>query len=186
MADREEQCSTQVEPSSSQDQQAPTIEANDAPNQRQTQDPPSSEQDQGQDQSNDDDGGSPSDVQDQAHDGEQTQEVEQAQVDGQDGDQNDQDDQVIIPPRVNEDIEARRKARVARDHGTQESTLLIRLLVIVKQRCPLGGNWLTLVIIKLISPWWNHKKYLKLLKIRIGWKPCMKSSTTSSATKCGN
>ena len=89
---------------------APTIEANDAPNQRQTQDPHANEQDQGQDQSNDDNGGSPNDVQDQA------------QVDGQDGDQNYQDDQEIIPPRVNGDIEARRKARVERDMVLKEHT----------------------------------------------------------------
>ena len=60
-----------------------------------------------------DDGGSPDDVQDQAHDGEQTQEIEQAQVDGQDGDPNDHVDQVI-PPRTSrskEEIEARRIAR---------------------------------------------------------------------------
>ena len=39
VADREELCSTQVEPSSSQDQQAPAAGANNAPNQGQTQDP---------------------------------------------------------------------------------------------------------------------------------------------------
>ena len=99
MANREGLCSTQVEPSSSQHQQAPNLEANDAPTREQAQDPLSNEQDQGQDQSRNDDGGSPSDVQDQAHDGEQTQEIEQAQVDGQDGDPNDQVDQVI-PPRT--------------------------------------------------------------------------------------
>jgi hypothetical protein len=38
----------------------------------------------------------------------------QGQVDGQDGDQNDQDDQVI-PPRSNEEIEAHRKRRVERN-----------------------------------------------------------------------
>ena len=39
---------------------------------------------------------------------------DQGQHSGQDGDSNDQDDQVI-PPRSNRDIEARRKARVKRD-----------------------------------------------------------------------
>ena len=38
---------------------------------------------------------------------------DQGQLTGQDGDSNDQDDQVI-PPRCNEDIEARRRARVER------------------------------------------------------------------------
>jgi hypothetical protein len=84
-AGREESSSTQVEPSSSQVQQAPNVETNDALDQRQTQDPPSHEQDQGQDSPNDDgdapnnanppndDGDAPSDVQDQVHDGEQAQ-----------------------------------------------------------------------------------------------------------------
>ena len=38
---------------------------------------------------------------------------DQGHQDGQDGDSNDQDDQVI-PPRSNEEIEARRQARVKR------------------------------------------------------------------------
>ncbi|KAM0887545.1 hypothetical protein ACQ4PT_028956 [Festuca glaucescens] len=131
MASREGPCSTIVEPSSSQHQQAPNLEANDAPTQEQAQDPPSSEQDQGQDQSrNDDDdspnddGGSPSDVQGQARDGEQTQEIEQAQDNGQDGDSNDQVDQVI-PPRTRrskEEIEARRLARRERALEVLEHT----------------------------------------------------------------
>ncbi|KAM0906965.1 hypothetical protein ACQ4PT_016441 [Festuca glaucescens] len=113
MVNREGLCSTQVEPSSSQHQQAPNLEANDAPTQEQAQDPLSNEQDQGQYQSRNDDGGSPSDVQDQPHDGDQTQEIEQAQVDGQDGDPNDQVDQVIPlrTSRSKEEIEARRIAR---------------------------------------------------------------------------
>ena len=72
--------------------------------------PPSSEQDQAQDQTRFDNGPAPSDVQDQAHDVEQTQEIEQAQDDSQDGDPNDQVDQVI-PSRSLEDIEARRIKR---------------------------------------------------------------------------
>ena len=112
MVDREELCSTQVEPSPSQEQQAPTHEANDAPNQEQAQDPPPSEQDQGQDQPIIVDVAPSSDVQGQAQVDEPTQEVEQAQVDGQDGDQNDQDDQAYVPPRDNSKILARRKARL--------------------------------------------------------------------------
>ena len=92
MADREGQCSTQVEPSTSQTQQAPNVEENDVHDQRQTQDPLSSEQDQGQNQPNDD-GSSPSDVQDEAHVDEQPQEVEQSHFEGQDEDQNSGDDQ---------------------------------------------------------------------------------------------
>ncbi|KAK1693194.1 hypothetical protein QYE76_009891 [Lolium multiflorum] len=50
VASREGLCSTTVEPSSSQHQQTPSSEANDAPTQEQEQDPPSCVQDQGQDQ----------------------------------------------------------------------------------------------------------------------------------------
>ncbi|KAM0916349.1 hypothetical protein ACQ4PT_010232 [Festuca glaucescens] len=125
VAPREGLCSTQVEPSSSQTQQALDLVDNVTPTEEQAQDPPSCEQDHGQDQPNEidgevpiveqeqpDDGATLSDVQDQPHDGEQTQEVEQAQIDGQDGDQNSQEDQVI-PRSSFEDIEARRKQRVA-------------------------------------------------------------------------
>ena len=133
VASREGLCSTIVEPSSSQHQQAPTLEANDAPTQEQEQDPPSSVQDQGQDQPRIHDGSneypfdicySPNDVQDQAHDGEQTQEIEQAQIDGQDGDPNDQVDQVIPPrpKRTKEEIEARRLARRDRNLEILEHT----------------------------------------------------------------
>ena len=47
---------------------------------------------------------------------------DQGQLTGQDGDSNDQDDQVI-PPRCNEDIEARRRARVARTMELHEHFL---------------------------------------------------------------
>ena len=46
----------------------------------------------------------------------------QGQLAGQDGDSNDQDDQVI-PPRSNEDIEARHQARVARTMERREHFL---------------------------------------------------------------
>ncbi|KAK1606006.1 hypothetical protein QYE76_029679 [Lolium multiflorum] len=120
MASQEGLCYTIVEPSFSQHHQAPTVEANDAPAQEQAQDPPSSEQDQGEDQSRNDDDEypfdicySPNDVQDQAHDVEKTQDIEQAQVDGQDGDPNDQVDQVIPPStrRTKEEIEAHHLTR---------------------------------------------------------------------------
>jgi hypothetical protein len=96
------------------------------PTEEQAQDPPSHEQDQGQDQPNkidgeapsvdqeqpNDDGATPSDVQDQPNDEEQTPAIEQAQINGQDGDQNSQGDQVMSQSSF-EDIEARRKIRVA-------------------------------------------------------------------------
>ncbi|KAK1628357.1 hypothetical protein QYE76_002672 [Lolium multiflorum] len=92
VASREELCSTTVEPSSSQHQQTPSLEANDAPTQEQEENPPSHVQDQGQDQPR---------IQDQPFDI------------CQDGDPNDQVDQVTPPrPRkTKEEIEARRLAR---------------------------------------------------------------------------
>ncbi|KAK1649290.1 hypothetical protein QYE76_067095 [Lolium multiflorum] len=96
VASREELCSTTVEPSSSQHQQTPSLEANDAPTQEQEENPPSHEQDQGQDQPR---------IQDQPFD--------ISQIEGQDGDPNDQVDQVTPPrpKRTKEEIEARRLAR---------------------------------------------------------------------------
>ncbi|KAK1661175.1 hypothetical protein QYE76_049334, partial [Lolium multiflorum] len=122
VASREELCSTTVEPSSSQHQQTPSIEANDAPTQEQEENPPSHVQDQGQDQPRIHDGSdeypfdicaSPNIVQDQAHEVEHSQEIEEAPIEGQDGDPNDQVDQVTPPrPRkTKEEIEARRLAR---------------------------------------------------------------------------
>ncbi|KAK1609227.1 hypothetical protein QYE76_032900 [Lolium multiflorum] len=122
VASREELCSTKVEPSSSQHQQTPSLEANDAPTQEQEENPPSHEQDQGQDQPRIHDGSdeypfdicaSPNIVQDQAHEVEHSQEIEEAQIEGQDGDPNDQVDQVTPPrpKRTKEEIEARRLAR---------------------------------------------------------------------------
>ena len=105
MADREELCSTQVEPSSTQENQSNGV--TNAPIQEQVEDPPSSDQvtmqvprspiinasqDQGQDQ--------PCTSQVDASQGEDTH-VDQGQLSGQDGDTNDQDDQEI-PPRNNE------------------------------------------------------------------------------------
>ncbi|KAK1644119.1 hypothetical protein QYE76_061924 [Lolium multiflorum] len=105
VASREELCSTTVEPSSSQHQQTPSLEANDAPTQEQEENPPSHVQDQGQDQSRIHD--------DQAHEVEHSQEFEEAPIEGQDGDPNDQVDQVTPPrpKRTKEEIEARRLAR---------------------------------------------------------------------------
>ncbi|KAK1609722.1 hypothetical protein QYE76_033395 [Lolium multiflorum] len=122
-----------VEPSSSQHQQTPSLEANDAPTQEQEENPPSHVQDQGQDQSRIHDGSdeypfnillSPDNVRDQAHDFEQSQEIEEAQVEGQDGDPNDQVDQVIPPRprRTKEEIEARRLARRERNLEIREHT----------------------------------------------------------------
>ncbi|KAK1692301.1 hypothetical protein QYE76_008998 [Lolium multiflorum] len=122
VASREGLCSTTVEPSSSQHQKTPSSEANDAPIQEQEQDPPSCVQDQGQDQPRIHDGSdeypfdicsAPNDVQDQAHEVEHTQEIEVAQVEGQEGDPKYQVDQVIPPRprRTKEEIEARRLAR---------------------------------------------------------------------------
>ncbi|KAK1650001.1 hypothetical protein QYE76_067806 [Lolium multiflorum] len=122
VASREELCSTTVEPSSSQHQQTPSIEANDAPTQEQEENPPSHVQDQGQDQPRIHDGSdeypfdvctSPNIVQDQAHEVEHSQEIEEAPIEGQDGDPNDQVDQVTPPrpKRTKEEIEAHRLAR---------------------------------------------------------------------------
>ncbi|KAK1667199.1 hypothetical protein QYE76_055358 [Lolium multiflorum] len=122
VASREGLCSTTVEPSSSQHQQTPSLEANDAPTQEQEENPPSHVQDQGQDQPRIHDGSdeypfdicaSPNNVQDQAHEDEHSQEIEEAQVEGQDGDPNDQVDQVKPPRprRTKEEIETRRLAR---------------------------------------------------------------------------
>ncbi|KAK1602590.1 hypothetical protein QYE76_016859, partial [Lolium multiflorum] len=133
VASREGLCSTTVEPSSSQHQQTPSSEANDALTQEQEQYPPSCVQDQGQDQPRIHDGSdeypfdicsSPNDVQDQAHDVEHSQEIEVAQVEGQDGDPNDQVDQVIPPSprRTKEEIEARCLARRERNLEIREHT----------------------------------------------------------------
>ncbi|KAK1665220.1 hypothetical protein QYE76_053379 [Lolium multiflorum] len=67
---------------------------------------------------------SPNNVQDQANEGDQSQEIEEAQVEGQDGDPNDQVDQVIPPsPRITkEEIEARRLARRDRNLEIREHT----------------------------------------------------------------
>ncbi|KAK1645501.1 hypothetical protein QYE76_063306 [Lolium multiflorum] len=110
VASREELCSTTVEPSSSQHQQTPSLEANDAPTQEQEENPPSHEQDQGQDQPN------------QAHEVEHSQEIEEAQIEGQDGDPNDQVDQVTPPRPTKEEIEARRLARRERQLERLEHT----------------------------------------------------------------
>ncbi|KAK1627926.1 hypothetical protein QYE76_002241 [Lolium multiflorum] len=133
VASREGLCSTTVEPSSSQHQQTPSLEANDAPTQEQEENPPSHVQDQGQDQSRIHDGSdeypfdvctSPNVVQDQAHEVEQSQEIEEAQIEGQDGDPNDQVDQVIPPRprRTKEEIEAHRLARRERNLEIREHT----------------------------------------------------------------
>ncbi|KAK1645116.1 hypothetical protein QYE76_062921 [Lolium multiflorum] len=55
-------------------------------------------------------------VKDQAHEDEHSQEIEEAQIEGQDGDPNDQVDQVtpLRPKRTKEEIEARRLARIDR------------------------------------------------------------------------
>ncbi|KAK1607075.1 hypothetical protein QYE76_030748 [Lolium multiflorum] len=133
VASREGLCSTTVEPSSSQHQQTPSLEENDAPTQEQEQNPPSCVQDQGQDQPNVHDGSdedpfnschSPNNVQDQAHEDEQSQEIEEAQVEGQDGNPNDQVDQVTPPRprRTKEEIEARRLVRRERNLEIREHT----------------------------------------------------------------
>ncbi|KAK1585734.1 hypothetical protein QYE76_008278 [Lolium multiflorum] len=133
VASREGLCSTTVEPSSSQHQQTPSLEANDAPTQEQEENPPSHVQDQGQDQSRIHHGSdeypfdicsSPNVVQDQAHEVEHSQEFEEAQIEGQDGDPNDQVDQVKPPRprRTKEEIETRRLARRERTLEIREHT----------------------------------------------------------------
>ena len=131
VASREGLCSTTVEPSSSQHQQTPSLEANDAPTQEQEENPSSHVQDQGQDQPRIHDGSdeypfdicaSPNIVQDQAHEVEHSQEIEEAQIEGQDGDPNDQVDQVTPPRPTKEEIEARRLARRERQLERLEHT----------------------------------------------------------------
>jgi hypothetical protein len=115
MADREELCCTQVEPSSTQVQQASPEEATNAPTKEQDKD------------LHEEEGSPPScpviptasnSSQDQDHSTHEENDYvindDQGQVDGQDGDQNDQDDQVI-PQSSNEEIEARHKRRVERN-----------------------------------------------------------------------
>ena len=112
----------QVEASSTQENQANG--ATNAPSQEQVEDPPTSDQvamqgpstpivnasqDQGQDQP------STSHVEVSPQD-------DQVQHSGQDGDPNDQDDQVI-PLRSNEEIEARRVARMAKAYKKIDASL---------------------------------------------------------------
>ena len=122
VADREGQCSTQVEPSSTQENHA--NEESIAPTQEQVEDPQPLDQVGMQDPTSpfvdaslDQDLAqpSPSNVEDVQND-------EQVQLSGQDGDSNDQDDQVI-PTRCNVNIEARRQARVARTMELRQHTL---------------------------------------------------------------
>jgi hypothetical protein len=115
VADREELCSTQVEPSSTQVQQASPKEVTNVPTEEQEKDLHEEEE-------------VPSSILDflttsnSSHDQEQpTHEVndyvlndDQGQVNGQYGDQNDQDDQVT-PQRSNEEIEDHRKRRIERN-----------------------------------------------------------------------
>jgi hypothetical protein len=108
LAEGEELCSTQVEPSPSQVPQASQgpIDAS----QRQALDPHPSEQDQDQDQV---DGGdySPMVYQGQAQDDEHAHVDDQAQVGGQDEDQNSGDDQVASQESF-EEAQARRARKV--------------------------------------------------------------------------
>ena len=171
VADREELCSTQVEPSSSQIPQASSEGATNAPTEEQLVDPPLCEQDQGhdqdqgqgQDQPSYDNGGTPSDDQDPAHEDEQTQEVEQAQINSQDGDSNDQDDQVI-PSK--EDIESRLRMfreRINEARGHTHDKVLGDL----HGKRTTKVSWPALVNIMHISQWLSPRKYMKLLKMQI-------------------
>ena len=128
VADREEQCSTQVEPSSTQPQQTPTNEAINTPSQEQIVDPqvdeaafprannpaPTSGVSVPMDPTVKPSAGvSPHGDQDQHNDDNDAQGNDQGLPSGQDGDSNDQDDQ-YSPPRNNDEIEARREARMRR------------------------------------------------------------------------
>jgi hypothetical protein len=123
VANREELCSTQVEPSSTQAQQASPEEATNAPTEEQDKD---LHEEEGAPPSSPVISIAPSSSQDQdqpTH--EESDDVlnnDQGQVDGQDGDQNDQDDQVI-PQRSNEEIEARHQKRVERNLELSGHTL---------------------------------------------------------------
>jgi hypothetical protein len=116
VVDREELCSTQVEPSSSQDNQANGTSV--SPSLEQAQDPPVVDQVASQEPSNTSHDASKDQGQDQPSSpiGEASHVeatlVDQGQPFGQDGDSNDQDDQVI--PHNNKEIEARHEARLIR------------------------------------------------------------------------
>jgi hypothetical protein len=111
-----------VEPSSTQAQQASPEEATNAPIEEQDKDlheegaPPSSPVISTAPNSSQDQDQPTHEESDDVHND------DQGQVYGQDGNQNDQDDQVI-PPRSNEEIEARRKRRVERDLELKGHTL---------------------------------------------------------------
>jgi len=134
VADREELCSTQVEPSSSQTSSTPAVGAISEPIQRQTENSHSGVQASIPRADNPattgglsgslhsviqpQDSVSPEPDQDQ-HAYEDIHPNDQGQFDGQDEDQNDED----APPRINEEIEARRKARVDRTLKLRGHTL---------------------------------------------------------------
>ncbi|KAK1697716.1 hypothetical protein QYE76_014413 [Lolium multiflorum] len=176
VASREELCSTTVEPSSSQHQQTIPSEANDAPTQEQEQDPPSCVQDQGQDQ--------PRIHDDQAHENEQPQAIEEAQVEGQDGDPNDQVDQVTHPrPRkTKEEIEARRLARRERN---LELTLMTRFLVMFEMSMMGEMKFFLGFEIKQLreGTFINQAKYLQDMLKRFKMTE-MKGVATPMVTKC--
>jgi hypothetical protein len=123
VADREELCSTQVEPSSTQVLQASPKEATNAPTEEQDKD------------FHEEEGATPSSpviptASNSSHEQDQPTHEEsddvlnndQGQVNGQDSDQNDQDDQVI-PQSSNEEIEAHCKRRVERNFELRGHTL---------------------------------------------------------------
>jgi hypothetical protein len=108
---------------------------------------------------------------------------DQGQVDGQDGDQNDQDYQVI-PQSSNEEIEAHHKRRVERNLELRGYTLervIGYLRGKVSTRSQLAKFSNHQAYISMAEP----KKYLKHLKIWIGWMLCMKNSISSSAIMRG-
>jgi hypothetical protein len=110
VADREGLCSTQVEPSSSQAQQASPKEATNAPTEEQDKD---LHEEEGAPPSSPVISTAPNSSQDQDQPTHKESNVvhndDQGQVGGQDGDQNDQDDQVI-PQRSNEEIPSQEKS----------------------------------------------------------------------------
>ena len=122
MANREELCSTQVEPSSTQENKANG--ENDAPTQEQAQDPLFVDQVAMQEPSSPSQDASQYQGQDQASTSqvEVTPQDDQGQHFGQDEDPNDQDDQVIIP-RSYEDVEARHEASIARAYKKIDAAL---------------------------------------------------------------
>jgi hypothetical protein len=175
LAEGEGQCSTQVEPSSSQAQQAPQgpIDAN----QRHALDSQPSEHDQDQDQVH---GGDSSPMGDHG----QAQDDEKAQDEGQGEDQDRGDDQGVLQESF-EEAQTHRARKVEESlrkgsHTMESVTGSVRRGVSIRRQF---ANFSSQhAYISCVEP---QKVFEALEKTRIVLNPCMKNSTTSSGTKFG-